>query len=907
MKTVPRFLLVGALAVTLCVAGASRAGAQTRSSITGTIVDTGGGVLPGVTLTLASPNMVGGVRQAVTNAQGVYRFSELPPGVFELTATLQGFQTLRRTELRVAVATTLTIDLVMPVGAVTETVTVSGQGPIVDIQTTASTTKLATETLESLPVAAVSNRGYEAFQLAPGVNVGSSFGSAADANNLTVDGGGVTIPQRQGTAAAVVNLNWMEEVQVLGLGANAEYGEFSGVSANMVMRSGSNRFSGLADYRMGHHGWSADNRGGLSDAQRASFAPQRILESWDASLQAGGPIKQDRLFYFAGVQYERSKLVRAGVIGNVPSESRWPRVATKLTWAPHKQLRSEGFVEYDRNDFSGNLPLNSQPECASEGRQPKTSWNVRLTWTINGSTLADARYSGLRFFLGGLPEGRRAGPPPRRDRITGISSGNPAQWRDQWGERDMVTFSVTRHVDGFLGRSHELKAGFEFEHTKYREQGGYPGGRSYTDASGVPEQFIAWAGDTIQGIGERSTIYVQDGWSVTGRLSIQAGVRLSFNRGSVSDKGTVFETNPVSPRIGAAWDFLGDRRTVLRVHYGRYHEGLYTSVFDFMNTAGQTPRITYRILGSGDFQEINRVTPAGNVAVDSEVTQAFQNQFVVGLEREVLAGLSVKLQYIRRNFDAIWAFVDTRSVYQEALRQDPGPDARLGTADDGQTLTVFNLVNPGQSFLVLTNPPDAYRKYDALQVVAQKRLSRNWQLMAGYTWSKSRGTVNNGQSENSAAGSDTGRTGIFVNPNARINSSGPNMYDCPHTVHMNGTYTLPFWRGLSVSGTYRYSSGGAWGRTAVVTGLQQGTQTIRIETRGTRRTPALSQANVRFEQTFRPRASRLVLAVQADVFNVTNQGIDSKLRANEASGATLGAPTLWSDPRTLRLGVRVSF
>jgi len=146
-----------------------------------------------------------------------------------------------------------------------------------------------------------------------------------------------------------------------------------------------------------------------------------------------------------------------------------------------------------------------------------------------------------------------------------------------------------------------------------------------------------------------------------------------------------------------------------------------------------------------------------------------------------------------------------------------------------------------------------------------------------------------------------------VNPNARINSSGPNMYDCPHTVHMNGTYTLPFWRGLSVSGTYRYSSGGAWGRTAVVTGLQQGTQTIRIETRGTRRTPALSQANVRFEQTFRPRASRLVLAVQADVFNVTNQGIDSKLRANEASGATLGAPTLWSDPRTLRLGVRVSF
>src|SRR6185295_19649993 len=118
---------------------------------------------------------------------------------------------------------------------------------------------------------------------------------ARSANEVLFDGTPSTLPERQGTNAIVINSNWLEELQVVGLGASAEYGEFSGTVANFVTRSGSNDFRGLVEYRKVPGSWVADNRGSLSPALQTRFTPAKLLTQWDSNVQIGGPIMKDKL------------------------------------------------------------------------------------------------------------------------------------------------------------------------------------------------------------------------------------------------------------------------------------------------------------------------------------------------------------------------------------------------------------------------------------------------------------------------------------------------------------------------------------------------------------------------------------------------------------------------------------
>ncbi len=894
--------LVGALLIAIIVGGSGDGWAQTRSMMAGTVRDGAGAALAGATVTLESPSVPGGAQTTSTNARGVYRFPTLPSGVYELTAALQGLQPVKRTELRVSVGTTLTVDLTLHAAGVPDAITTNGASPVVDVTTAASTVKLTIEDLENLPFAGA----VGLLQLVPGVTPNSALGSGADTNQLTVDGGPITFSLRTGAASAAAHPYWMEGVQIVGLGADADHGEFSGVVENIAMRSGSNRFSGLLEHKATPPQFVGDNRGGLPETLRPEFPPQEILSRWASEAQIGGPIKRDRLFFFSGFQYNRNKVVQAGRIGHVPLDSRAPASFTRLNWASSRNLNVEGSIERNQNRSTGALGRNALPETANDARTRLWSWNARATWTLNPKTLVELRNGGVDYQELGIPGARRAGPAPRSDRVTGILSGNIGQFGDLFGDRNITGASVTRFADGFAGKSHQFEAGAELERTTFRQVLGFPGGRSFQDAAGVPEQVTLWSGDTVEGTGTRTTVYAQDVWSATSRLTIHPGVRLGVNRGSVPDKGTVFKTSPVSPRIGVAWDVMADHRTVARAAYGRFHEGLFTSVFDFMNTSGVTPRVISRVLGPDTFQEINRITP-GNAGVDEHLAHAYVDQYLVGIERELFPDFSLTAQYVRRNFDKIWARINTASRYEPVQRRDPGPDGRLGTPDDGALMTVFNLLNPGQLFSVLSNPDDAFRRYDAVQAIGQKRFSRNWQLLAAYTWSNTRGTVNNTAGENRASGADTGPGGIFGNPNRRINAEGRSFSDYTHEANLEGTYLLSAWGGVTLSGGYRYLSGAAWGRTAVITGLQQGNQSVRVEPRGTRRVDGAGALDLRIEKTFPLGSSGRTLGVYADAFNITNQGVPLALGVVEASGATFGQPGGWAAPRTVQVAGRLKF
>lgn len=889
--------------------------AQTRSSLGGTIRDSSGAVLPGVTMTLASPNLVGGSQTGVTDAVGTYRFTELMAGVYEITAELAGFRAIKRTGLVLGSSGTLTVDLSLEVAAVRDLVTVTGSAPTVDVTTAASVPVLGKELLQSIPVSTDRRLVSNLIELVPGGYGRSSFGGANDANLLMADGVPVGHPARGGIVGSYgISYNWLEEVEYVAVGAAAEFGEFSGNATNFRLRSGSNLFSGLVEQVIAIPRWTGDNR--HTELERRRFTPLLIDGSWEFTGQVGGPLKKDRVFFFAGANWVSKKVASRNPERTIDNE-RWRRLLLKGNWAVSSNVKLEAFVAPDRLRETGGsqqLPLGAlaRPETALDYLRPATVYNARLTWTPSPNTLVEIRQSGMNFSEIGdpTPPNTRSAPSPRSDQLTGISSVTRSTYWTDDSSRYMTTATLTRHLDNVLGGDHDLKLGLEFERMRSRREDGFPGGMSFQDFGGVPNQVTLWAGDIAEGRTRRTTFFAQDKWNATRKVTLEPGVRININRGSVRSGGTLFSTNAVSPRMGLAWDVAEDHKTVVRTHFGLLGDGVFTGSVDFMDTTLQTPRITARVLGPNEFQELTRFTPATNQGIGTDLKHPYVRQFQIGIQREFFADFSIEGQFIHRDFRNILAMIDTNSRYEQVQRPDPGPDGQLGTADDAGLIDVYNLLNPGQAFYLMINPGDdiAYRNYKGVQITGKKRYSRNWQMLAAYTYSKSDGTANTGQADNAGFGGSTGRGGVFANPNAAINSAGTPLRIFTHQLKLEGSYRVPVWGGAQVSAVYLYISGAPWGRTAIIRGLAQGNETIRIEPRGTRETPPLKQLDLRVEKTF--SHGRRTAGVYLDIFNATDRG-NSILRfgsgVTEASGANFGLPGNWIDPRTFQVGLRLNF
>ena len=886
---------------TACLLFANGALAQTRSSITGTVTDSSQAVLPGATVTLESPGLVGGAQTATTDQRGVYRFADLAPGTYQLTASLAGFQSVRRTGLRLLFGATQTIDLSLGVGGATDTVTVEGRSPTVDVTTAQATSRVDSDLIQNTPSVTDPRNGLELMSMNPGVNLRSALGGSRDANEILLDGAPTTLPERQGTNAAVINSNWIEEVQVVSLGANAEYGEFSGTVASFVLRSGSNQSHGLIEYRTVRPSWLGDNTQSLSATLQSRFSSTKVLKQWDSSAHVGGPILRDRLFYFAGYQYIRNDTQAAGV--PAPNSQRQWRAIGKLSWAASKNLRVDGTLQTNKVILKGGASTTSTADVGTVNTEPNTVWSARATWSANPRTLVELRTSGLKYKQTIDPKnGGRTGPSPRRDAVTGITSVNAASYR--FLDQDRIGFgaSLTRLVDGVLGRHHELKVGADFTHVGYYNETGFPSGLSFTDRNGAPDQVTIWAGDIQEATGNRTTFYAQDGWKLTDRVTIEPGVRLTLDRGKTPTAGSVFNTTPVSPRFGIAWDATRDHKTVLRAHYGRYHEAFGTIEYQFTDTSRQTVQITARVLGPNNYQELTRFTPAGNQFVDENIKQPHMDQFLVGVERELFTDFSVKAQFIQREYKNQFGWLDTRSGYAPVQVRDPGRDNVANTADDGPSFTAYNLTTPGVERRLFTNPDGASRRYRAFQLVAQKRFSKNWQMLAGYTRSKAEGSVNNGIVDN--YGGATVTANPYINPNNAINATGRNTLDFPHEVLIRGSYRFNFLRGFNLGGVYRYISGQALSRTAIFR-LTQGNTTIRVEPRGSFKTDATSAADIRLDKSIPLGMKSRQLSIILDIFNVSNQG--AATGNTEASGTSYGIPSGWSVPRTYQLSGRLTF
>jgi sulfur carrier protein ThiS len=876
------------------------------AALVGTVRDGSAAVIEGATVTVSSPQLIGGSRKTSTDPLGTYRFAAVTPGRYHVVVEQPGFETVSRADVDLTPGATLTLDVTLQIAAVNQAVVVERPSPVVDVRTSAGQVLIDRALLENLPLA---RSVSDAVNLAPGVIRDVAFGGSLKANPLSIDGTNGNEPEFGTPTVIGPNVNWIEELQIVGVGADAQYGEYSGALENAITRSGSNAFSGLVDLWTTRPSWTGNNRGTLSPQLQQRFRPVEILSRWDSDFQLGGPAVRDRLWFFAGGEVYRNAYRPASFTG-VPRSPGEPKTDSserkaimKITAALTPALRAEGFFAHNAQHATGtNAGPLVQAEALGVLDRPETMWNGRLLWTASSTTFVEVRHGGHNMNQHtGPPEQQRAGPPGHYDQLTGVNSVNGMAFRDILSRPIAAAANIT-HFIGTGMRHHEIKAGVEYEHTRLRDATHTIGGVQYYDYDGRPDTAYFGGDQTYRPTHNRRTLYIQDGWTPVDRITVNAGVRAGFYAGGVPTHERAFSAHSTSPRVGIAWDVSGDHRTVVRGHYGRYHDEMVTSFYDFLDPLSQEPTIVATAV-NGTFVPVSQFGSTVNASIDPDVKFSYAEEFFGAIERQLPRGIVGRVQVIRRDFDDSIGFIDPAAEWTPAPRTDPGPDGRVGTADDAGEFTVYLRADPTRSALFLTNPP-AYRQYRAVQLIATKRHARNLGFQLSYTWSRTVGNYNNGFSS-SAANADLSINSVFVNPNRAQNAEGRTLEDCTHELKTLWNYRVNLWGDLDVSGVARFQSGRAWART--VSGLppQAHLLSVFVEPRASRQLPAIHRVDLRIDKTLRGVSARGRIGVFADIFNVLNQGV--ALNVNSGSGPNFGVPSNWLEPRSLRAGVRVMF
>src|SRR5688500_5474716 len=354
------------LVVVVVVAGslvlmAATASAQVAdaASIAGVVRDASGAVLPGVTVEAASPALIDKVRTVVTDGQGLYRIVDLRPGAYAVTFTLPGFTTFRRDGLELTTGFTATINAELRVGTVEETITVSGESPVVDISNVRQRTTLERETLEALPT---SGRISQLVNFIPGAVVGNpvwqSVGGLDErANAFSAHGGRFEdnapmqdglVQRLQGGAIFVFNQLAFQEVVVETGGMSAERNT-GGVQMNIVPRDGGNTYS--VSFRTTHTtpDTQANNLNDELRARGLAFSSS-LKQHYDTGGAIGGPVVRDKLWFFNAYRFGANQQFQQG---NYFNKLQNQRVGTDPVWRVtifQPELDRPGYTDHYYHD-----------------------------------------------------------------------------------------------------------------------------------------------------------------------------------------------------------------------------------------------------------------------------------------------------------------------------------------------------------------------------------------------------------------------------------------------------------------------------------------------------------------------------------------------------------------------------
>jgi hypothetical protein len=316
------------LTCVLLVAAGAYAQTPESSSIAGVVKDASGAVLPGVTVEAASPVLIEKVRSAVTDGNGQYRIVDLRPGTYTVTFTLTGFATVKREAFQLPADFVATLNTDLKVGGVEETITVSGESPIVDVQSTKKQQDLDLDLIQNIPAA----RGYASVmllipsmivsggaptnvQLSTGMIVFGGRGGRGNEGQSQIDGLGTGAAINGGGVSGYGQLETAQEVVMTASGGLGE-SEIGGPYVNFIPKTGGNTYANHF-YGSGMSGWMQSNNRTQQLINEGMTTPQHTLSLADVSLSDGGPIVKDRLWFFYNTRYTQSSNTLPGIYYNL--------------------------------------------------------------------------------------------------------------------------------------------------------------------------------------------------------------------------------------------------------------------------------------------------------------------------------------------------------------------------------------------------------------------------------------------------------------------------------------------------------------------------------------------------------------------------------------------------------------
>ena len=394
--------LLGVLALLLSLPAGAYAQEQ-GGSIQGVVADTSGAVLPGVMIEARSPSVVG-VTTTTSDERGAYRFPALPPGRYELTASLSGFSTKKVSDVDLLLGQALKIDFALALAGVTESVQVTGESPLIDVKQNAATASITSDLLDRIP----RGRNFTSvIAIAPGTNDesrngGFQFdGSSGSENRFVIDGMDTTRLDT-GVSGKTVFTDFLAEVQVKTSGYAAEYGGSTGGVVNAITKSGSNTFrgSGGAYYRNNRmqaaprKGWRINpftdcTANTCSGTPEFVATPDTKFDNWNPIGDLGGPIFQNRVWFYGGISYDRTDNERTTTFRNSPAPfvtktmTSWSNakyynvnVSTQLT----NSIRVKGSAALTRSSNRGSIANNLQPDGSFFADGTPTNGFNTATW-----------------------------------------------------------------------------------------------------------------------------------------------------------------------------------------------------------------------------------------------------------------------------------------------------------------------------------------------------------------------------------------------------------------------------------------------------------------------------------------------------------------------------------------------
>ena len=940
------------LFLSFSLASVSFAQRQT-GSLDGKTVDASNAPLPGVTVVLSSAAMMG-TKSYVSSETGSFRFPALSPGLYIITCELTGFQTVKEEGLVISVGKTTTVVITMQQATLEKELTVTAVAPVVDVKSPTLSVNYTKELLQNVPT----NRDlFDVIGTAPGaINIGyltTVHGGTYAQNLYSLDGLNITDPL-VGIPTTAPDLGMIEELEMQ-VGAHpAEVGSASGAYINVVTKSGGNTFHGDGTAFYFNKSFVDKNfsREDL-DALGVSTPGTEKLQS-DFSLSLGGPIIKDKLWFFAAGRKYFLNQIFTGFNHDI-EQGDWYGLA-KLTAQLSKNVKLMGYYNLRKRNIPVGIdfdPRTATVESSYIFSMKSKDLNTQLSWVLSPNAFLDVRGMWMEHYYDYRDQ--PGATHWTQDNLTGMVTG-AYYWQEYLRKvRYYSSVSLTVFLDNVLGGDHEVKVGGEIDYTQMRDNtwtkdpimeytlGGSP--YSIAPYTGL---FVALGSSPNEGEGEFKidtrglNFYIQDNWTIKNRLTLNLGLRYDrssaslpaqfaadvptwlwldpvyFGRHDYSAVDDLLTFNNFSPRLGLTFDVFGNRKTVAKVSFSRYREYLAQAMVYAVNPNTYSMRYYVWVDLNGDMKKdeadyyIN-VYQAGRgnenprELIDPQVKAPFWNEFIIGIDHELVPNFRLGLSYIYKNNVNIYENIERNSALNWAAQYtvtDPGYDGVFGTADD-KPLTVYDRTRPQDPFFQ-TNPKDAKRTYQALEFVFEKRMTNKWQLLGSIVYSKYYGNIGAAQAQYMES--------AFNTPNYYINRTGRLDYDRPLIVKFQGTYQLPY--GINLSGYFIHSSGAPFNRVLQVwTPNSQSYITVNAEAQGSRREPSWNRLDLRLEKEFGiGDFGRFGLFM--DVYNALNSATIS-ISSSDAGiiqpdgsfikDANWHKVSSVSTPRIIKFGARFSF